>query len=121
MPLNRDCNAAGAGLGEGWGPVIREDKRPLDLRMVGLAAMCAALLAFSVAWYGTLAGMDCSIAKSTKTGHVGTGSGDDLHNCGKQLQYHWIKFYGINALIYGVLAFAFFATARRKKVGLADS
>ncbi|HJU14553.1 MAG TPA: hypothetical protein VJ792_08885 [Candidatus Nitrosotalea sp.] len=93
--------------------MIRQDKNSLNLKVVGLIVLYAALAVFSVAWYETLTGMDCG-TKALQPGSVRTSPGDDAHSCNLQLQFHWIKFYGINGLIYGASAIVILAGARRK-------
>lgn len=94
--------------------MMRQGKKSFSAKVAGLIALYVALAAFSVAWYETLAGMDCD-SKTIQPGSVRTGSGDDTHSCTQQLQFHWLKFYGINGLIYGASALVIFSGSRRKK------
>ena len=62
----------------------------------------AALSVFSLAWYNALTNINCDITSTLPPNPVRTGSSEDAaHSCSEQLHFHWIKFYGINGLIYG--------------------
>ena len=101
--------------GRGRNQVIRVGKKSLNPRVAALPAIYVGLAVFSVAWYHDLSDMDCGPSKTAASDTVRTGSGGTGNDCAVQLQYHWIKFFGINSFLYGASAAAIFANARRKR------
>jgi len=95
--------------------VIRGNKKPFNLRVAVLAVLCAGLVVFSAAWYHTLVAMDCRSSNKINSGQGASGDGGSGDNCIEQLDFHWIKFYGINSFIYGVSALAIVLTVRKKR------
>ncbi len=86
--------------------MIRQTRNSIKMKMVALIAIYAALVAFSFSWYNTLTGINCDLTKPLPSNPVKTGSIDDSsQNCTQELHFHWIKFYGINGLIYGASIF----------------
>ncbi len=60
-----------------------------------------ALIPFSLVWYNTLANIDCNLAEP-RSNPVKIGSSEErTKSCSEQLDFHWIKFFGINGAIYG--------------------
>lgn len=92
--------------------MIRQ-KNSINLKIVVFIAIYAALIAFSLAWYNALTAIDCSVtgtlANTAKTNSLENAA----HNCSEQLHFHWIKFYGINGLIYGASLLVFVVNTRR--------
>ena len=94
--------------------MIKQNKSSINPRMVVFICIFAAMIAFSLAWYNALTGIDCNLSKTLQSSPTNASSGDGAHDCNEQLNFHWIKFYGINGLIYGASAFAFVANARKR-------
>lgn len=97
--------------------MIRQNKRSIKLRLIILIAIYAALIPFSLAWYNTLVSIDCNLTQPLSSNSVKVGSSEErTQNCGQQLSFHWIKFYGINGVIYGASLIAFVANMRKNKI-----
>jgi len=81
-----------------------------------LVALYAALVPFSLAWYNTLISIDCNHQKPFGLNNVKIDSSTDnkQKNCSGQTNFHWIKFYGINGIIYGVQLVALIMTVKKK-------
>ncbi len=93
--------------------MIRQ-KNSVNLKIVAFVVIYAALIAFSFAWYNTLTNMSCNLSQPISPHSIKTGSSQDLtQNCSEQLHFHWLKFYGINGLIYGASLFVFVANMRK--------
>lgn len=96
--------------------MIRQNRRSIKLKMVVLIVMYVAMTAFSLAWYHTLAGVNCNIAKPLTSNPVNMdSSGEKVQNCSEQLHFHWIKFYGINGIIYGSSLLVFINVRKNRK------
>lgn len=94
--------------------MIRQNKNFVNLKMVVFIAIYAALMTFSLAWYHTLTNINCDLTHPKPSNSVKTGSPEDVaQNCSEQLHFHWLKFYGINGLIYGASLFAFVANIKK--------
>lgn len=94
--------------------MIRQNENSRNLKMIIFVTICIMMIAFSLAWYHALAGIDCALARSSHSNNVGlNSSGDKAHNCNEQLYFHWIKFFGINGVIYGAAVFVFVTRARK--------
>ncbi|MDE1829810.1 MAG: hypothetical protein KGI25_05765 [Thaumarchaeota archaeon] len=94
--------------------MIRQSKNPINLKMIIFICIYAAMIAFSLAWYNALTGIDCTLTNTKSDLVKVNSSGDGTHNCNEQLHFHWIKFYGINGLSYGASAFVLVANARKR-------
>ncbi|SRR5579885_3645402 len=95
--------------------VIRQNKKSNNVKLVIFIVIYAALVVFSLAWYNALTSIDCDITHTLPSNPVRVGSSQDVsHSCSDELNFHWIKFYGINGLIYGASLFIFVANARKK-------
>lgn len=68
-----------------------------------LIGIYVALVPFSFAWYSTINGINCSHIKSNEltTVKINTST-DNEQTCLQKINFHWIKFYGINGIIYSV-------------------
>jgi hypothetical protein len=94
--------------------MIRQKKSFVNTKMVVFIAIYAALIVFSLAWYNTLTNMNCDLTQPISSNSVKTGSSQDTaQNCSEQLHFHWLKFYGINGLIYGASLFVFVANMKK--------
>ncbi|MGI0047174.1 MAG: hypothetical protein ACREBB_08310 [Nitrosotalea sp.] len=94
--------------------MIRQNKHSIKSKMIVLIVIYVALIAFSLVWYNTLTGMNCNIAKTLTSNPVNAGSSEDkTQNCSEQLNFHWIKFYGINGIIYGASLLVFVVNVRK--------
>ncbi len=82
--------------------MIRQNRNSIKLKLVIFLVIYAALAIFSFSWYNTLTSINCDLTKPLPSNPVKTGSSEDAtQNCSQDLHFHWIKFYGINGLIYG--------------------
>ena len=96
--------------------MIGQSKKSINPKTIIFIAIYVAMIAFSLAWYHALTGIDCTLATNTQSSLVKiSSSGDGMRNCSEQLHFHWIKFFGINGLIYGASAFAFVANTRKRQ------
>ena len=94
--------------------MIRE-KKPLPTKTIVLVALYVVLIPFSLAWYNTLISIDCNHVKPFESNNVKIDTSNNTPlNCLEQTNYHWIKFYGINGLIYGVQLVALIMTVKKK-------
>ncbi|HKU33138.1 MAG TPA: hypothetical protein VJR22_04770 [Candidatus Nitrosotalea sp.] len=94
--------------------MIRQNKNFVNLKMVVFIAIYASLIAFSLAWYHTLTNINCDLTQPISSNSVKADSSEGAaQNCSEQLHFHWIKFYGINGLIYGASLFAFVTSIRK--------
>jgi len=95
--------------------VIRE-KKPMRTKAIILIALYVVLVPFSLAWYNTLVNIDCNRIKPFESNNVNMDSSTDnkQQNCLEQTHFHWIKFYGINVILYGTQLVALIMTVKRK-------
>ena len=94
--------------------MIRQNRRAMKSKMIVLIVIYVAMIAFSLVWYNTLTAMNCNIAKPLTSNPVNVGSSEEkAQNCSEQLNFHWIKFYGINGIIYGAPLLVFVVNARK--------
>jgi hypothetical protein len=75
-----------------------------------------AFIPFSLAWYNTLVNIDCNHTKLLESSNVKieSSTGNGQQNCSEQTNFHWIKFYGINGVIYGAQLVALIMTVKKK-------
>ncbi|MGI0073628.1 MAG: hypothetical protein ACREA3_07435 [Nitrosotalea sp.] len=94
--------------------MIREKKS--KTRVIVLIVLYVAFIPFSLAWYNTLVNIDCNHTKSFESGNVKIGPSTDnvQQNCSEQANFHWIKLYGINGVIYGAQLVALIMTVKKK-------
>lgn len=97
--------------------MIRE-KKPIRTRVIVLIALYAVLIPFSFAWYNTLINTDCNNTKPFESNNVKIDSSatNTQQNCLEQTTFHWIKFYGINGMIYGAQLVALIMTVKKKSL-----
>lgn len=96
--------------------MIRQDKKSFHLKLIILAAVCMVMVVFSLSWYHALTSIDCALSKDEQAGVVKVDSLEGkINDCNVQLHFHWIKFIGINGLIYGATALAFVASVMKRK------
>ncbi|MGB6463592.1 MAG: hypothetical protein WBF38_05155 [Nitrosotalea sp.] len=96
--------------------MIRQNRRSIKLRLIILIVIYAALIPFSLVWYNTLTNINCNITQPLSSSSVKVGSSEEkTQSCGQQLDFHWIKFYGINGVIYGASLIAFVVNMRKNK------
>lgn len=94
--------------------MIRQNKNRFNRKVLVFVAVYAVLVVFSVAWYTALANMRCELNHSNASGHVSDGiNGDSAHNCSEQLYFHWVKFLGIDGLLYGAPLTLIFVKTRK--------
>ena len=98
-------------------PMIRQDKRPLDLKVAVLVAVYAGLAVFSFVWYDTLVRHYCDGPSVLEKHSASLPSDGSVQSCIEQLHLHWIKFYGINVAIYGTGAYLIASSWKIKKTG----
>ncbi len=96
--------------------MIRQSKHPIKLKAIVLVIMYVGLIVFSLLWYDALTGMNCSVSKPMTSYPVNMSSSEaKIQNCNEQLHFHWIKFYGINGIIYGASLLVIVVNARKGK------
>lgn len=95
--------------------MIRE-KKPLQTKAIVLLALYVVLVPFSFAWYNVLVSIDCNHVKPFESNSIKIDSFtyDKQQNCLEQTNYHWMKFYGINGMIYGAQLVALIMTVKKK-------
>lgn len=82
--------------------MIRQNKNHVKIKMLIFIAIYASLAMFSLAWYHVLTSINCDLTKPLSSDKIRTdSSASSTQNCSEQLHFHWIKFYGINGMIYG--------------------
>ncbi|MGI0017168.1 MAG: hypothetical protein ACREA1_00500, partial [Nitrosotalea sp.] len=65
----------------------------------------------SYLWYNTLSGLDC---KESGQSNVVEDSSDVRNTCVSKTSSHWMIFYGINAVVYG-MPFALIVKSTRNR------
>lgn len=94
--------------------ILTLQRSSVNLKIIVLIAIYAGLVVFSLAWYHALTNINCDLTLPFSSGSVKTGSSQDTsQNCNEQLHFHWIKFYGINGLIYGASIVVFVVNMRK--------
>jgi hypothetical protein len=94
--------------------MIRQDKKS-KTRFIIFLALYAVLVPFSLAWYNTLINIDCNHAQGVESNPVKIDSSENgQQNCMQQTNFHWVKFYGINGVMYGAPLAALIMTIKRK-------
>ncbi|MDE1763558.1 MAG: hypothetical protein KGH88_04850 [Thaumarchaeota archaeon] len=94
--------------------MIRQSNNPFKIKMLFFIAIYASLAVFSLAWYHVLTNITCDLTKPLSSNKVRTdSSASPAQDCSEQLHFHWIKFYGINGLIYGASIFVLVANVRK--------
>lgn len=95
--------------------MIRE-KKHIQTKIIVLIALYAIFIPFSIAWYNMLTNIDCNNTKPFESNNVNTDSSTNnkQQNCLEQTHFHWIKFYGINGMIYGAQLIALIMTMKKK-------
>ena len=93
-----------------------KQKKPLPTKIIILIALYAAFIPFSFSWYNTLATMDCKHTGTFQSNNVKIDSSTyaTQQNCLQQTNSHWIKFYGINGMIYGSQLVALIMSFKKK-------
>lgn len=79
--------------------------------MVVLAAMSALFIPFSVGWYDAIES-HC-VEGGPKAGVQPTLQAHD--DCGRNVNFHWAIFYGVNGAIFGLPAVALALTRRNTR------
>ncbi len=93
--------------------MIREDRKS-KTRFIIFIVLYAVFIPFSIAWYNTIASIDCRV-QGFGSDQIKIGSSvDNQQNCIQQTNFHWIKFYGINGAIYGAQLVGLIMTIKRK-------
>ena len=94
--------------------MIRE-KKSVRTRFFILIGLYAVLIPFSLAWYNMLINIDCGPTKVFESANVKIGSFmSNKQYCLEQINFHWMKFYGINGVIYSVQLAALIMTMKKK-------
>ncbi len=94
--------------------MIGQNRNSIKLKMAVFIAIYVALAVFSFSWYNTLTSINCDLTKPLPSNPVKTGSSEDTsQNCSQELHFHWIKFYGINGLIYGATILVLVMNAKK--------
>ena len=77
-----------------WEP----QKKSLKIRTMILIALSVSFVPISYLWYDALSELDCK-----KSDQNLLADPSDVHNvCVSKAGSHWVIFYGINAMIYGM-------------------
>ena len=91
-----------------------QDKRSKKLKFIILIAMSAVFIPVSYAWYDTLSNFNCKQSISSGSSDIIVHEiPDKKYNCLQQANFHWLAFYGINGMIYGIPLVAVVAKTRR--------
>ena len=91
-----------------------QDKRSKKFKLIILIALPAVFIPASYAWYDTLSNFSCKQSISTQSSDIVVHETlDKKNNCLQQASFHWIAFYGINGMIYGIPLVAVVAKTRR--------
>ena len=94
--------------------MIRQNNNQLKITTLVFIAIYASLAMFSLAWYHVLTNINCDLTKPLSSNKVRTDySASPAQDCSEQLHFHWMKFYGINGLIYGASIFVLVANVRK--------
>jgi hypothetical protein len=94
--------------------MIRE-KKSIRTRFFILIGLYVILIPFSLAWYNMLTSIDCGPTKTFESVNVKIDSSvGNKQNCLEQTNFHWIKFYGINGVIYSAQLAALIMTIKKK-------
>jgi len=74
-------------------------KKSPQVKMLILMALVISFIPFSYLWYDQLTNFKCQ-EPSTPTNYSTSLNGSQ--NCTQKTDMHWVLFYGINAMVYGV-------------------
>lgn len=92
--------------------------RTVKGQIIVLIAICATFAPLTLSWYLTLDSLDC------KNANVGSESvtvqplrhSQKQYICYDNMQWHWVAFYGINGLIFGMPVLAVIKTADKNSI-----
>ena len=97
--------------------MTEQEKRSKKLKLIILIALPAVFIPVSYAWYDTLYNINCKQSMSSASNDIVVHETlDKKNNCLQQTSFHWIAFYGINGMIYGIPLVAVVAKARRSNL-----
>ncbi|VVC05222.1 Uncharacterised protein [uncultured archaeon] len=92
-----------------------KEKKSVRTRSFILIGLYAVLIPFSLAWYNTLIGIDCNHTKTFESVNVKIDSyTGNKQNCLEQTDFHWVKFYGINGVLYSAQLVALIMTVKKR-------
>ena len=74
-------------------------EKSLKTKTVILIVVSVSFVPVSYLWYNTLSGLDC---KESDQSNVMKDSSDVHNTCVQKTSSHWMIFYGINAIVYGL-------------------
>jgi hypothetical protein len=74
-----------------------QTKKSPQVKMLILMALVVSFIPFSYLWYDQLTNFKCQESSITNYSHL-----DGNQDCTQKTDMHWILFYGINGMIYGV-------------------
>ena len=76
-----------------------EPRKSLKIRVIILIVLSGSFVPISYLWYGVLSELDC---KKPDQNYMIVNS-NDVHNiCMPKTDSHWMIFYGVNTMIYGM-------------------
>ena|SRR2546425_9449577 len=92
-----------------------KDKRTIRLKPILLIALSAVFIPVSYVWYDALSNFTCKESISTTNYTNVNPTLDKRNNCPLETNFHWIAFYGINGLIYGMPLIVLVQRAKRAR------
>ena len=89
--------------------------KSLKIKTVILIALSVSFVPISYLWYDALSGLECN--KSYQNGTM-VNSGGNHNSCLSQTGTHWVIFYGVNAMVYGMPLALILKSTRNKSQDL---
>ena len=80
-----------------WEP----NKKSVKVKTMILIALVILFMPFSYLWYETLSNLECTQISSQTNVH-GADLKDKQSNCMQQASFHWLIFYALNGITYGI-------------------
>ena len=92
------------------------EKKDIRRKIIILIALYAVLIPYSFAWYNALTNMECNNIKPFESNNVNleSSTNNKQQNCLEHTNFHFIKFFFINVLIYCTQLFSLIMTVKKR-------
>ncbi|NHH96701.1 hypothetical protein DYY66_2034 [Candidatus Nitrosotalea sp. FS] len=88
-------------------------RKSLKIRVIILIVLSVSFVPISYLWYDALSELDC---KKSDQNYVIVNSSDVHNTCISKTSSHWMIFYGVNAMIYGMPLVTLILNSRNQSV-----
>jgi len=89
-----------------------QTKKSPQVKTLILIVIVASFVPFSYLWYDQLTNFKCAGANTSTNIHETSLNGNQ--NCTQKTDMHWVLFYGINSMMYGVPLMTVVLKSKRK-------